>query len=55
MKIAMDEMANYVVKNIHKPQKKIAYIYLVKEKAPIYCSEGKMNSKVCKRLIGYSV
>ena len=40
MKKAMDEMAEFVVNKIYKNQKKMAYVYIVKEKSPIYCSEG---------------
>lgn len=51
----MDEMAEYVVNNIYKPQKKMAFIYIVKEKSPIYCSEGQLSNALCMRMIGYSV
>jgi len=30
-------------------------LYLVKESAPLFCSEGSLQNDICKRMIGYSI
>jgi hypothetical protein len=38
-----------------KENKNYAYIYLVKETVPLYCSEGSLANIYCRRMIGLAL
>lgn len=47
MKTAVEVLVKQVYSNIVKENKNSAYIYLVKETVPLYCSEGSLNNIYC--------
>jgi hypothetical protein len=58
LKQAMMSMTQAVYDKIIKAETNEAYLMLVQDTAPIYCSEqeeGKLNTELCKRLLGYAV
>lgn len=55
MKQAMQSMANAVYNNIVKPEKDEAFLFLVRQTQPFYCSEGDLDKKLCQRMIGHAI
>jgi len=47
MKQAMQSMANAVYNNIVKREKDEAYLFLVRQTQPFYCSEGDLDKSLC--------
>ena len=57
LKQAMMSMTQAVYDKIIKAETNEAYLMLVQDTAPIYCSEqeeGKLNTELCKRLLQLS-
>lgn len=53
MKKALQDVARAIYTNVIKPNNNKAYMALVHETGPLYCSEGDMTKKhICQRLIG---
>lgn len=58
MKQAMRSMTQAVYDKIIKPETNEAYLMLVQDTVPFYCSEqeeGKLNTPMCQRLLGYAI
>lgn len=55
MKQAMQSMANAVYTNIVKREKDEAYLFLVRQTQPFYCSEGDLDKALCQRMIGHAI
>lgn len=56
MKKGLADVADTFYHQIIKPNKEMAYMALVRETVPLYCSEGDMAKKhICQRLIGYAL
>lgn len=57
MKKGLEDVAKSIYDNvIRKNNEKKAYMALVRETVPLYCSEGDMTKKhICQRLIGYAL
>jgi hypothetical protein len=54
----MRSMTQAVYEKIIKPETDEAFLMLVQDTVPIYCSEqeeGKLNTEICQRLLGYAV
>ena len=48
-------MVGKVYDSIVLENKNYAYLYLVKETNPLYCSEGSLQNFYCRRMIGISL
>lgn len=47
MKTAMKRIVESVYRQVVKPDRNIAYLFAVREGTPFYCSEGKLDNKIC--------
>jgi hypothetical protein len=54
-KQAMRSMTKAIFDKIIKPETDEAYLMLVQDTVPFYCSEGKLTDAVCQRMLGYAV
>jgi len=51
-----EDVATAVYNQILRPDRNSAYMALVRETVPLYCSEGDMHAKtLCQRMIGYAM
>jgi hypothetical protein len=55
MKNALKKMSDSVIKNIIEKEEDKAYLFGARETSPFYCSEGKLDNKICKRMIGHAI
>jgi hypothetical protein len=56
MNKGVDDVAAAVYKQILRPDRNSAYMALVRESGPLYCSEGDMAKRIlCQRMIGYAL
>lgn len=55
MKNAMNKMTDSVMKNIIELEEDKAYLFSTRETSPFYCSEGALDNKICKRMIGHAI
>ena len=56
MKKGLDDVAKTLYDEVIKTNKEMAYMALVRETVPLYCSEGDMSKKlICQRLIGHAL
>jgi len=47
MKTAMRRIGESVYRQVVKPNRNIAYMFAVREGSPFYCSEGRLDNKIC--------
>lgn len=55
MKQAMQGLAKGIYDGVVKPERDEAYLFLVRETVPFYCSEGELKEPLCQRMIGYAL
>lgn len=56
MKKGLEDVARAIYDNVIRKNNNKAYMALVRETVPLYCSEGDMTKKhICQRLIGYAL
>lgn len=55
MKEAVRKMNLAVLNQIVKTERDEAYLYLTSENAAFHCSEGDMDTPVCRRMLGYAL
>jgi hypothetical protein len=56
MNKGVDNVATAIYNQILRPDRNVAYMALIRETVPLYCSEGDMHMKpLCQRMIGYAI
>jgi hypothetical protein len=47
MKTAMKRIVESIYRQVVKPDRNIAYLFAVREGSPFFCSEGRLDNKIC--------
>jgi hypothetical protein len=56
MNKGVDDVATAIYNQILRPDRDSAYMALIRETVPLYCSEGDMHEKLlCQRMIGHAI
>lgn len=56
MRTGVNAVAAWIYNNIIRPERDYAYMALIRETVPLFCSEGDMSKKpVCQRMLGYAM
>jgi len=55
MKVGMAELTYTIYKKVVVPNDEVSFLIISKQSNPLYCSQGQMTDKICKRMIGYAL
>jgi hypothetical protein len=55
MKVGMADLSYLIYKKVVVPNDEVSFLIISKQTVPLYCSQGPMNDKICKRMIGYAL